>query len=199
MNLKRRIDNIKYKMHRRAYLKSLWSPFKRFKLKWYAGKIKHGVPYFYPRKWVPLTQEDIERKAREYVNDPKKVKKTFEEWCDYFKGHKKSVDKKIGFDFLSLGWKTKFDQYRFEWAPMASFVFFKWQICVWAVAPHQDHYWECWLYYEYRTDKKLSKKERIAQCRREYPQIWTRHFKDQKETIDYYDVVLKKKYLHDKK
>ena len=41
----------------------------------------------------------------------------------------KPVPKKIGFDSVRLGWKTKWrdDDYRFEWAPIWSFVFFKWQ------------------------------------------------------------------------
>jgi len=38
--------------------------------------------------------------------------------------------KRFGFDFVDLGWKTKWDKddFRFEWNPMISFVFWKWQV-----------------------------------------------------------------------
>jgi hypothetical protein len=57
-------------------------------------------------------------------------------------------------------------------------------------------YWECWLCYEYSTDKTKSKQERIDECRKLLPQIWTRHNKDTglDETTDYYDIILKPKY-----
>lgn len=79
---------------------------------------------------------------------------------------------------------------------MISFVFFKWQIAVTFVAPHEMHYWESWLYYTRETDKFNTKAERIAQCRKKAPQTWTTHNGDgTKETIDYYNLILKKKWL----
>lgn len=155
-------------MNKFAYIKALWSPFKPFKLKWYVGKIAIGTPYFFPRKWVP---------------NPEKP------------GYNKAVPKKIGFDFVGLGWKTKFDDYRFEWSPILSFVFFGYQIAIIVVAPHADQYWESWLYYENNTDKTKSKRERIAQCRKEASQTWRSLGKDGKDVvIDYYDLILKDKY-----
>jgi hypothetical protein len=59
-------------------------------------------------------------------------------------------------------------------------------------------YWECWLCYEYSTDKTKSKKERIAECRKLLPQIWTTRSKDDGTSIeetDYYNIILKPKYL----
>jgi hypothetical protein len=177
------------------FLKSLFSPFKPLKLKWYIGKVAIGTPYFLPRRWVNFTKLDAENAAKEAVDNRKKLNRTFEEWCEYFSLHQKAVPKKIGFDFVGLGWKTKFGDYRFEWSPVISFVFFKWQIAVTFLAPEEDHYWESWLYYEYNTDKTKSKQERVNQCRKEAPQIWTRHIRDKgSETIDYYDLILKKKY-----
>ena len=35
-----------------VWLKVFNSPLKGLKLKWYFGEIKHGTPYFLPRKWV---------------------------------------------------------------------------------------------------------------------------------------------------
>ena len=115
-----------------------------------------------------------------------------------------AVPKKIGFDFVRLGWKTKYrdHDYRFEWAPLLSFVFFKWQIAVIVRAPEQDHYWEAWLYYEYATDKRLPKWLRVRHCREQFPLLWTVYHKNpktgettDKETVDYYNHILKSKYL----
>ena len=170
MTLKNRI---KYFMNDISFLKAYNSPFKPLKLKFYCGKIALGTPYFYPRKWIKSTEKE---------------------------GYLTAVPKKIGFDFVRLGWKTKWDYYRFEWSPMISFVFFKWQIAVTFVAPHADHYWESWLYYTRETDKSAPIADRIAQCRKEAPQTWTMHNGEgTKETIDYYDLILKNKYYDTKR
>jgi len=170
MKLKYLIDDLRF-------LKALNSPFKPFKLKWYAGKIAIGTPYFYPRKLVKNKEKP---------------------------GRLKFIPRKIGFDFVPLGWKTKWKEtdYRFEWAPLLSFVFFKWQIVVMVRAPEQDHYWEAWLYYERNTDKRLPKWLRIRQCREKFPLLWTVYRKNpktgettDKETVDYYNHILKPKYL----
>lgn len=107
------------------------------------------------------------------------------------------ITKRIGFDFTELGWKTKWSDkdIRFEWAPNWSFVFFGYQIAITWIAPEQDHYWECWLYYELYTDTNKSKAERIAQCREEFPCVWKSSKNDVEERIDYYDRILRKKYL----
>ena len=73
------------------------TPFVRPKLKFYIGKIAVGTPHFFPRK---------------AIKDPDKPR------------YLKFIPKKIGFDIVSLGWKTKWSQFRFEWAPVISFVFF---------------------------------------------------------------------------
>lgn len=157
-------------MNKFTFIKALWSPFKPFKLKWYVGKIAVGVPYFFPRKWIPNPET----------------------------GCSKAVPKKIGFDFVGLGWKTKWTDtdYRFEWAPRLSFVFFGYQIAVTVAAPHQDEYWESWLYYERNTDKTKSKQERIEQCKKEFSQthtVWNGTHPDG-VVVDYYNYILKDKY-----
>ena len=154
-------------MKKFTYIKAFNSPFKRPKLKWYFGKIAIGTPYFYPRRWV------------KHPDKP---------------GYQKAVPKKIGFDFVDLGWKTKWTNtdYRFEHAPLVSFVFFKWQIVVMVVAPEEPYYWEAWLFYENNTDKTKSSKERIKQAKKEFPMIYTTYSKkDGKKEIDYYDLILK--------
>ena len=150
------------------YLRAYCSPFKPPRLSFYCGKIALGTPYFYPRNWVRSKEKE---------------------------GYLTAVPRRIGFDFVSLGWKTKYDNYRFEFSPMISFVFIKWQIAVTFVAPYNvDHYWESWLYYTRET--KGDTAERVAQCRKEAPQTWTKYHQDEaKETTDYYNLILKKKWL----
>ena len=196
-----------------TFIKALWSPFKPFKLKWYIGKTAVGTPYFLPRKWVKGTPalvnkavlEHIEREDRYNKLNPNYARKIrpYEEVykeklrCEY------AVPKTIGFDFVDLGWKTKWDatDYRFEWAPIFSFVFFGYQIAATVLAPNPSQYWEVWLYYERDTDKTKSKKERIEQCRKDSPQKYQVYFKNPKtgentgtKTVDYYELILKDKY-----
>lgn len=181
-------------MRKLEFLKAFCSPFRRPKIKFYIGKIAIGTPYFLPRRWVNMTEQEIEEVAKKAMERFPSSKKTFEEWLESYKDSKKAVPKKIGFDFVGLGWKTKWGDYRFEYAPVWSFVFLKWQIAITFIAPEQDHYWEAWLYYEYNTDKSLSKSERVKKCRENYPQIWTRTVNKIDQKIDYYDVVLRKKF-----
>jgi hypothetical protein len=76
--------------------------------------------------------------------------------------------------------------------------------------PHPEHYWVCWLTYENDTDKDLfwltyendtdkdllSVKERIKFAREINPEIWTTsRGEGKKETICYWDKVLKDKWL----
>lgn len=154
-------------MRKFEYIKAFNSPFKRPKLKWYFGKVAVGTPYFYPRKWV---------------NDPNKP------------GHKMAVPKKFGFDIVGLGWKTKWSDtdYRFEWSPLISFVFFKWQIAVLVIAKERGHYWEAWLYYNNNTTG--TQRERIERCKEEFPLTFTNYNGKEKKTINYYDLILKDKY-----
>jgi hypothetical protein len=102
--------------------------------------------------------------------------------------------KKFGFDVVGLGWKSKWSDtdYRFEWGPMISFVFFKWQAVVGLSVPDTESYWAAWLYYKYDTDKTKSQRERIRQCREEFPQRWTSVGSG--VTYDSYDKILKEEY-----
>ena len=159
------LQNIKYSLD---FLRAYNSPFKPLKLKWYYGEIALGTPYFLPRVW---------RKNKEKP------------------GYLTASPKIFGFDFVSLGWKTKWDSYRFEWSPMWSFVFFKWQIAITFVAPHQDHYWECWLYYTRETDKTQTTEERIKQCREENPCVWTSTVNGVEIDTNYWDLILKDKWV----
>jgi hypothetical protein len=110
----------------------------------------------------------------------------------------KAVPLKVGFNYCGLGYKTKWTNtdFRYEWGPVLSFVFFGYQIALMVGQKDVSHYWEAWLYYEYATDKTKSKRERIEQCRKEFSQTWTRSSQGKEdETIDYYTRILKSKYL----
>jgi hypothetical protein len=157
-------------MNKFTFLKAFDSPFKRPKLNLYIGKVAIGTPYFFPRKTV-------KSKTKE--------------------GYLEFVPKKIGFDFVGLGYKLKWNDtdYRFEWSPVWSFVFFKWQIAITFNAPQEYHYWEAWLYYQKNTDTTKSKLERIQQCMNEFSLLYTVSTNGNKETIDYYTKVLKSEYL----
>ncbi len=194
------MNKIKYFLKQFIFLKALNSPFKPFKLKWYIGKIAIGTPYFFPRKWVDLNEKEIEVKAQkkyDKLDEEFKTKVTLEHYKQQYKDTQKTTPKLIGFDFVGLGWKTKWSStdYRFEHSPLISFVFFKWQIALMFIAPEPDHYWTSWLYYEYNTNKSFSKRKRIEQCQKEFPQNWTQYKNGNKETINYYKFILKEKYL----
>ncbi len=158
---------LKYILADFRWLKVLNSPFKPFKVSFYAGKTRVGVPYFYPRKTVKSKTKP---------------------------GYLEFKPLTVGFSYCGLGWKTKWDDtdYRHEWNPVLSFVFFGYQIALTFYSPYGCHYWEPWLYYEYATDKTKSKRERIEQCRKEAPETWT---SSKDGTIDYYTKILKSKYL----
>jgi len=154
---------LKYFFEKFKWMKVYFSPFKPPSPRLYIGKVAIGTPYFYPRRWVRSDKP----------------------------GYKKPVPKKIGFDFVGLGYKTKWSDtdYRFEWTPVWSFVFFKWQVAIIFKVPETSHFWECWLYYSRNT--KGTTEQRIRQAKKEFPCIWT-SYKDGTETeICYWDVILK--------
>lgn len=134
-------------------------------VKVYAGKIKHGTPYFLPRRWFKKkTKDGFYAKPTTWLN----------------------------FQIVNLGYKTKWNDwdYRFEWPPMISIVFCKLQFCIWIVPKHYYFYWECWLAYKKakRLFPHLSKSECIKKAREKLPQIW----KDEDgNSTDYWELLLK--------
>lgn len=185
-------------MNKLKFLKVFNSPFKRPKLKWYFGEVTIGTPYFYPRRWRNITKEEAkvtaDEKFQKLIDAGKEPKQQI--WDGFYQSSlrsKRAVPKKIGFDFVGLGYKTKWNDtdYRFEWGPLISFVFFKWQIAVSFVPDDCHHYWECWLYYTHSTDKTKTVKERLEQAREEFPCVWTTSYGEgKKETVCYWDKIL---------
>jgi hypothetical protein len=202
-----RMKKIKYILNDLWFLKVLNSPFKPFKVKLYAGKTRIGVPYFFPRKWIKATPELARKATLEYIKseerynelNPKYARKIkpYEEIYKEKLRYNYVVPLKVGFSYCGLGYKTKWSStdYRYEYGPVFSFVFFGYQIALMIGDENPDSYWESWLYYEYNTNKSKSKAERIKQCREEFPQTWIRYLGGKKERIDYYNLILKEKYL----
>ena len=181
------------------------SPFKPIIPKLYIGKVAIGTPYFFPRVWVKATPKLALEATLKHIKNtnewneknpsyPRRVK-TFSEVYDEKMDASYPVPKKIGFNFVPLGWKTKFDSYRHEWNPIWSFVFFKWQIALIFSPKHDMHYWECWLYYS-RETKHVAKstKGRLLVARKESPCIWTSTKDGVKTETNYWDLILKDKY-----
>lgn len=160
------IGNFKYRF---SYLRVIFSPLRMFGLYFYFGEIKIGTPYFLPRKFI----KDVENP-----------------------GHLKAVPiKYFGINYHMLGWKTKYDDYRFEYNPGLSIVMFGKQLYI-GIFPkiyedRYDIYWEAWLYYK-DTNKKLSIKERLFILFDIYSCTW---ISSEKGEIDYYPYILKKKYI----
>jgi len=199
---------LKYFLQRFNWMKVYFSPFKPPVPKIYIGKTSVGTPYFLPRVWVKgnqkLIHEGVLRRMNETIRfnemnpEYRRKEKSYDELYEKMKTYSFSVPKKIGFDFVDLGWKTKWKHtdYRFEWLPVWSFVFFGYQIAITFVPIEPHHYWECWLYYS-RETKHIAKttEGRLAIARKKFPCVWVSR-KDGVETKTcYWDVILKKKYL----
>lgn len=142
-------------MNKFKWLNIYKSPFRKPKLIFYTGKVAVGTPYMLPRKWVKSDN-----------------------------GYLKPVPRRIGFDFVGLGWKDKWDSPRHEWNPVWSFVFFKWQI---AIIFNLDTYsWESYLTYKYYCKKK-DVLERLKESRKLNPNVWVRYDKDDERVeTDYF-------------
>ena len=179
------------------FLKVYFSPFKLFLPTLYVGKTAVGVPVFLPRCWIKLTYKEALERAIKSINNPNYVQRSFDCWVEYHKKHQKSIPLKIGFSFCGLIWKTKWrsTDFRHEYNPVWSFVAFGYQIALTFRPENCHHYWESYLYYTFATDKNKTVKERIEQARKEFPQVWTLHSKDGEEKIDYWELVLKDRYI----
>lgn len=184
------------------YLKVYNSPFIKPKIKLYFGKVQYGTPYFMPRRFVKMNKQELLEYAYKQQNNVKSIyfQKPIEELLEKFKNYTKSVPKKIGFDFVPLGYKTKWTDtdYRIEYLPLISFVFFKWQFCIKFKVPHSLEYWECWLFYENNSKHIKNIKERIEYCKIKYPCTYIEHKINidtgEKNKIDYWKLIIKNKY-----
>ena len=152
------------------WMKVYFSPFKPIIPRFYLGKTAIGVPYFLPRNMK------LNKETRYY----------------------EFSEKKVGFSFCGMGWKTKWSStdFRHEYNPVWSFVAFGYQIAL-IFRPENDcHYWESYLFYHYATDKNKTVRERLNDARKEFPNTWTSHYNGEKTTTDYWKVIIKNKYIN---
>ena len=201
------MSKLKYVLQDIKWLKVLNSPFKPFSVRFYAGKTQIGTPYFLPRKWVKATPKlakeatlkTIESEKQWNERNPNYVRKikSYEDIYQEKLTYRFPVPLTVGFSYCGLGWKTKWTNtdFRYEWGPVLSFVFFGYQIALMVGQKYSSHYWEAWLYYEYATDKTKSKRERIEQCKKEFNQTWKVYSNGEEEIINYYELILKTKYI----
>jgi hypothetical protein len=196
---------LKYFLQRFDWMKIYFSPFKPPVPKIYIGKTSIGTPYFLPRVWRKATPQKAIDAAIEEMKDVEKHNSvegsykrkvySFGDLYERYLTYSFAEPKKIGFDFVDLGWKTKWTStdYRFEWLPVWSFVFFGYQIAITFVPIEPHHYWECWLYYSRETTGTT--KERLEQAKKGFPCVWSSTRDGVKTTTCYWDVILKNKYL----
>lgn len=190
--MKRIFSNIKFNLE---FLEIINSPFKFPKIHFYFGDIKVGTPYFLPRKWVKLTREEAINKAKN-IKSGTFTNYTFDELVDYFSKHSKPVRKNFGFNWSTLGWKTKWDEYRYEYPAVLSFVAFNKQIAITINGidgKYDMSYWEAWLYYKYNT--KGSKKEKIQETIKKYSCTWSHIENNETVYENHYYKILRKKYI----
>ena len=188
-----------------SWMKVYFSPFKFFLPKLYIGKTKISTPYFLPRRWVKATPERAHKAVEDYIKREENYNKLNPDYARKIRPYDEvfaekmkysyAVPLKVGFSFCGLGWKTKYDSIRFEYNPVWSAVCFGYQIALIFRPEHDMRYWESYLFYSKATDKSKSTKERIEEAVREFPNIWTSHSAGKEEKINYWDLVLKKKYL----
>ena len=192
-------------MRNTPYWKAMFSPFRRLTLKVYAGKLAIGMPYFYPRKLVYVSEAEAIEIANEQCDkyDAKDIGYDYADELQKARRTRRFVPRRFGFDYIGLGYKTKWTDtdYRFEWSPRLSFVCFGYQIAV-TVVPKLpkdvsiDYYWESWLYYNYNTDVTKTPKERIAETRKERTGMITSYQKGKDPvTTCIWDSILKSRYL----
>lgn len=194
-------------MKKLSFIKALWSPFKPFSIRAYFGKTRIGVPYFYPRRWVKATPKLAHKATIEHIKREESYNQMNPNYARVIPQYEKIYEKKleclypiplkVGFSSCGLGYKTKWSDrdYRYEHGPVFSFVFFGYQLAIMVGHKYPDHYWQAWLYYEYNTDKTKSTAERVMQCVTEFPQKATKYSGSKVEKINYYELILKKKYL----
>ena len=191
-----------------GWMKVYFSPFKPPIPRLYIGKVAIGTPYFLPRVWRKATpkkaiEETLKeiKEVREYNEREQTYKRTVKTFDELYESKLKSSfaqPMKIGFNFVGLGWKTKWKNtdYRFEYSPVWSFVFFGYQIAITFVAVEAYRFWECWLYYSRETKQVAKTTEgRLAIAKKKFPCKWTSHSGGEKITTDYWAKILKNKYL----
>lgn len=206
MKLKYKYSKLYWFFKDLEWMKVYFSPFKPPIPRLYIGKVAIGTPYFLPRVWRKATPERAHKAVEDYIKREENYNKLNPDYARKIKPYDEvfaekmkcsyTVPLKIGFSFCGLGWKTKWTStdYRHEWNPVWSFVFFGYQIALIFIPKDDTHYWEMYLYYSRETKGKT--KNRIKEARKEFPCKWITYRDDVKEEVCYWDICIKDKYLN---
>ena len=107
--------------------------------------------------------------------------------------------KKVSLDYSWITFKTKWSEtdYRFERPPFISLVFYNFQMYLWLDNNNAFEYFQAWLYYYNDTDHDDTVERRLKDTIKNFPLTYIRYGAgDTREKIDYYELILKKKWRH---
>lgn len=159
------------------------SPFKEPKKIYYFGKLAYGTPYMYPRgfnqniisirKLKLASQEQMDKcpykhltKDYRFSNMP--MIRRCKNWI--IKSFNNYYWLSIGLPFaikkVSLGWKWKYDDIRYEWSPSFQIYFFYWQFCIFWESP--DISVSSCTYYEMYLNYKKKYHENIEEAKKNW-------------------------------
>jgi hypothetical protein len=158
--------SIKHLIESFIFLKTLFSPFKPIKLKFYFGEIKIAHPYFLPRRLNRLN---------EYVP------------IKYFGFDYNSLGWKRKFSDIRFEWSPSYSIILFGYQFNITIVP--------NINTDIDHYWEAWIVYNYETDKNLSQKERLIKTFQKYSCTWSSYSNNDVVSTDNYLYILKKDWI----
>lgn len=163
--------------------KNIKGVFKFPKKVYYLGKLIHGAPYFYPmsfekyglfvRRLIPKTKDQLsemelkfphlKRDKLSYYSNAPMVRRSKHWLVKIFnQAYYVAIGWPVYIYWHGLGWKDKFESPRFEWTPGFYIFFFRWQFCIWWVAPDgdNDRYYEMILRYLFYNNRDLDKVEK---------------------------------------
>lgn len=157
-------------------LKQIKGVFVKPKKRFYLGRLNFGTPYFYPigfdekvvriRRLILTPEDELKQMPNDFVRKSKKFKnlpmvRRNKYWIVKLlkQYYYISIGTPIRIYWHGLGWKSKWDSPRYEWAPAFYIFFFKWQFCIWWNAPdnNNDLYYEMILWWLNYSDKDIDK------------------------------------------
>jgi hypothetical protein len=159
------------------------SPFKKPNRNTYLGRIKYGVPYFYPSGFNPniitikklnlTSKEDLDNMRNDFIRRANRFKnrprfnggfvRTFKIFGNYYYIN---IGSPIKIKSTELGWKDKFNSPRFEFEPTFNIFFFFWQYRIsYLASSDMDTYWEMYLWWKYYSNEDIVKAEKTWKWR----------------------------------
>lgn len=131
--------------------------------RYYLGKVRHGMPYFYPWDYLSTVLQVRWRR----IGDKKEIKPRFRR-TKYFEFTIAGYEVNVGYGWpvsicnIEMGWKDKYSTPRYEWGAGFHIYFFLWQFCIFWHAPikDEDTYWEMVLWYLHYSNRELDRAQK---------------------------------------